>query len=95
MKIYEFTYIDKLNLADEALNGRVHEFLFSECESQGWGHDFTFKQSSAPIKNESHTEYQFEVHGRFLTSESDDLDEEFSIQSKQDAGVAASTNSVI
>lgn len=92
MKIYEFSYVDKLNLAEDTLNSRVHEFLLGECETQGWSHDFTFKQSSAPIKNESHTEYQFEVHGRYLTSESDDLDEELSIQSKQDSGVAASSN---
>lgn len=77
MKIYDFTYVNKLNLTETSLNDRVLEFLLIECENQGWSPDFKFKQSSAPIKNESHTEYQFEVLGRFLTSGEDDFESIF------------------
>lgn len=71
MKIYDFTYVNKLNLTKTTLNDRVREFLLIECENQGWSPDFTFVQSSPPEKNKSHTEYQFEVQGRFLTSGED------------------------
>ena len=94
MKIYEFTYQDKLNLTDEFLTARVSELLFVESDKQGWAHDFTFKQSSAPQKREAYTEYQFEVFGRYLATNSVDLNEDFSSPVQSTPAVAAAEQSI-
>ena len=95
MKVYEFSYQDKLNLSQEALNQRVFAFLQVECERQGWAKDFTFKLSSPPLKNAGHTEYHFDVYGRFLDSTSAPGEgEEIALPAKDNSAAAAPEQSI-
>ena len=82
MKLYEFIYTDKQNLPENALLGRVQEFLSKESELQGWASDYKFHQcKEVEPTSQGEKNYSFEVIGRYLDSEGVEEDADLPLSS--------------
>jgi len=79
MKIYEFTYTDNQNLSESELLVRLQGFLESESSLQGWAPGYKLQQcrKSEQLPNGGRNFY-FEVFGKYIDSESTNMDEETS-----------------
>jgi hypothetical protein len=90
MKLYEFSYTDKLNQTEAEVLVRVAEIVERECEQQGWAAGYSLSQcQTAERLSTGETRYLFEVFGAFSEGESDGTEAAGGPFSSGGSGVAA------
>lgn len=77
-KIYEFQYIDKLNLSEVELIDRIESILADEADFYGWEQGYTFRQCllDGLQANKGERTFVLEVFGKFIDSKVQNLSEE-------------------
>jgi hypothetical protein len=77
MKIYEFTYTDNQNLSESEMLVRLQEILEKESSLQGWAPGYRLQECRKVEQLPSGgRNLYFEVLGRYLDSESMNVNEE-------------------
>jgi len=77
VKLYEFDYTDNQKLGEADLHCRVEALLETECQAQGWAPGYIFRQCQKIERSPAgDLNYHFEVIGRYLDSDSVDMDSE-------------------
>jgi hypothetical protein len=72
MKLYEFSYTDKLNQTEAEVLVRVAKFLEPEGDQQGWAEGYNFRQCRTVEQLlGGERRYHFEVLGEYAAGEGD------------------------